>query len=63
MDEGGMLMKRMRQPFERIARAPGEQRVGELLGRRELRGRDAFQLAENPAMVRALALAVLVAKA
>ena len=56
-------MNRMRQPLERIARAPAEQRVGDLLGRRELRRRDAFQLAEDPAMMRALALAVRVGKA
>jgi hypothetical protein len=62
MDESGVLMKRMRQPFEQIARTPVEQRVGELLGRSELSRRNAFQLAENPAMMRALPLAVLVGR-
>src|SRR5262249_46185220 len=60
MNEGEMLMQWIGQPFERIARAPGEQRVRDLLGRRELRGRNALELTENPALKRALALPVLV---
>jgi hypothetical protein len=60
MNESGMLMKRKRQPFERFTRAVAEQRVGEVLARRELGRRDVLELVENPAMMRALALAVLV---
>jgi hypothetical protein len=56
-----VLVERIGQPFERIARAPAEQRVGELFRSARARRRDAVELAQDPAVVRALPLAVLVA--
>ena len=59
MDERVVLVQRKGQRLERIARAIGEQRMRELLARVELACRYAGHLAQDPLVMRALALAML----
>lgn len=59
LDEEIVLVERVRQPIKRVVRAVGDQLVRQLLARPELAGRNPLQRLQDPAVVRALALAVL----
>ena len=54
VNERVVLVERMRQPLERVARAPRQQLVGDLFARPELGRRNAGELAQDPAVMRAL---------
>src|SRR4029078_13336537 len=61
MREDVVLVERIGQPLERVARAPREQRVRDLFARRELADPDALALAQDSPVGPTPALGALVA--